>query len=193
MPLSWYFRISLGVIRSSRLRLSSFSACWRQASRKGQLGQCLFRTTGGASPAGSSAQARRASTIRLHLLVLAGQFHLAGVAAQPDQRARGRLPALHFAEDETLVGQAEGVRPRGPAGADHLHRLVAVPSRAARARPPSSRKSQRAWRPPVASSASASRLPARRQVGRATEGDDLSDLRQAGRGGLGGWPPPALG
>ena len=62
------------------------------------------------------------------LFVFAGQLYLAGVATQPDQRSRGRLPALHFAEDETLVGEAEGVRPRCFVGADHLHQLVAVPS-----------------------------------------------------------------
>ena len=60
-----------------------------------------------------------------HLLVLAGQLHLAGAVAEQNQRARGRLPALHFAKDEALVGQPKGVWPRGPAGADYFHRLVA--------------------------------------------------------------------
>ena len=35
---------------------------------------------------------------------------------------------VYFGEDETLVGQAEGVRPRYFAGTDHLHRLVCVPT-----------------------------------------------------------------
>jgi hypothetical protein len=39
-----------------------------------------------------------------HFLVLAGQPHLGGAVADQYQRARSRLPALHFAKDEALVG-----------------------------------------------------------------------------------------
>ena len=107
--------------------MSSFSACWRQASRKGQLGQCLFRTTGGGSPAGSPVQTCNASTIFRTSLYFAGQLHLGGAVAQPDQGARGWRLALHLAEDEPAIGKSDGVGPGRPASADHLHRLVAVP------------------------------------------------------------------
>src|SRR3954469_16825207 len=37
-----------------------------------------------------------------NLRVFACQLYLAGVATHPDQRSRGRQPALHIAEDKTL-------------------------------------------------------------------------------------------
>src|SRR5207247_2469645 len=44
-----------------------------------------------------------------HVLIPAGQLHLTGAVAERNDRARGRLPALDFAEHEALEGQSEGV------------------------------------------------------------------------------------
>lgn len=49
IPRWWYFRMTLGVMRSSKVKLSSFSACWRQDFLNGQIGQWSFSRTGGGS------------------------------------------------------------------------------------------------------------------------------------------------
>src|SRR4030095_5141093 len=59
MPFFSYWRIIRAVTPSSKLRLSSCSACARHERGKGQSGQCLFKTIGGGSGEASVVHAWR--------------------------------------------------------------------------------------------------------------------------------------